>query len=499
MIDCIRIDQWKGLSGEIPVHPLTLLVGPNGSGKSAIITGLQFCLDGRVGTAKRVTDLIDYCPPGGASVAVTTRDRTYTRGLRYNGGSIRQYCLIDGDSANLKNFEAAVRDEMNVSHFSFSLDDFLSLSGDKRAAALVGLLRADRDFDTEIGDLRSERNELQAQIRSAQSYLSGSIESDQSCFGFAPEKDPDQELSHCQQRMNSLRTERDAWFQLGRIRDLELVLQNEEGRRTEFLATSQGDWTRCWNLLMPVRPPAPSDAWLELEHWIAERARPEADKFVRTKERHERQVAEAQWKLQQARASLPLQPTRSLEDIESAIREQGELANRLVQYKSDLARRQGLAEARSEAAQRITGLQDALTSTEARLAQAVAQREAWLKANIEAITEQVSLLTGKSAYVDIEAGCEVGWVVHGSRVAVQAMSGGEACLFLAALASVIIKQQNSMGLLTLEASELDIPNLSLFCKEATKLGMSNIILATCNDNAANLNIPVVKPGEVLKR
>jgi len=95
-------------------------------------------------------------------------------------------------------------------------------------------------------------------------------------------------------------------------------------------------------------------------------------------------------------------------------------------------------------------------------------------------------LDGCESYVSLEndrgtAVFEIGWVYGGNRIALPALSGGERCIFVAALAyALTVLADPPLKLLILEASEIDESNLLrlMTACEAVSGDLGNVLVAT---------------------
>lgn len=95
-------------------------------------------------------------------------------------------------------------------------------------------------------------------------------------------------------------------------------------------------------------------------------------------------------------------------------------------------------------------------------------------------------IEGCESYVTLEndrgtAVFEIGWIRGGSRVSLPALSGGERCIYVAALAyALTVLADPPLKLLILEASEIDEPNLLRLMSacEAVSGELGNVLIAT---------------------
>lgn len=146
-INKIKLNHFKGVSGEFDLSALNLAVGPNGSGKTALLQAIQWAIEGRTQLGGTLEATAQLAHVTGCAVTVTVDDGfSWTRSLERNNREnvLTQHVAIAGrDGLSAKSAQAAIAEHIGKDGELFApmfdLRNFLDLSEDRRRDFVMGL------------------------------------------------------------------------------------------------------------------------------------------------------------------------------------------------------------------------------------------------------------------------------------------------------------------------------------------------------------------------
>lgn len=137
-IEEMRLEGWKGQNGTIPIGPMNVVFGANRSGKTAILTALQFAIEGTTPFGRSLDAAAALTASSGASIALGFDDRSGLRRTISIGRNSATSTVVFG---NKKGRAATGAIEYELGSFApmFDLRRFWNLSADKRRAFVLQL------------------------------------------------------------------------------------------------------------------------------------------------------------------------------------------------------------------------------------------------------------------------------------------------------------------------------------------------------------------------
>ncbi|MBF0501465.1 MAG: tetraacyldisaccharide 4'-kinase [Candidatus Riflebacteria bacterium] len=131
----IILRDFKGLNATYELSPRVILTGPNGSGKSAIIDAFRILATGYTGLGKTPASTHSLASAKTTEITGTLSDNSLlTRRFEKKGSTVTQTISVNG--TDVKAADYLQPPELFFPAESLHPNEFLSLSGDKRAAWL---------------------------------------------------------------------------------------------------------------------------------------------------------------------------------------------------------------------------------------------------------------------------------------------------------------------------------------------------------------------------
>lgn len=137
----VRLENFKGVSSDIQLEKLNLLVGANGTGKSAWLEGLQFVVMGRTSLGGRSDDTAKLIHGHFATAGIVTDGTQIVRQIMMNPKTARvqEQLVIDGRMPTRAEADGQVSAMMGTFAPMFDVGVFTSLSPDKQREFVMDL------------------------------------------------------------------------------------------------------------------------------------------------------------------------------------------------------------------------------------------------------------------------------------------------------------------------------------------------------------------------
>lgn len=145
----ITLQNWKGLTGTVPIHKRAWVHGQTGEGKTAIFEAIRFLYEGRVSCGARPKDVGKYVAGRSATVTGVLDDGfAWTRTVAVSGdGKVAITTVVEGATAkNSTQADAMVFAKTGRYGPCFAMSEWLSLTPEKIREQLTQL--ADSMIDT---------------------------------------------------------------------------------------------------------------------------------------------------------------------------------------------------------------------------------------------------------------------------------------------------------------------------------------------------------------